>query len=280
MITANLLKKPHPAQTTLHFILETLLAVAAAYAQPWPEAGPAGTALAGSTMARTGDLWYAATNPATLLSVPPTLQASYAPCSIGIEGYHEGGIIARLAVSGPIGLGITAQGLGVEGYRELGGGGIITLALPGDVALGVAVSLHSLWIDTYGSATATTFDLGALAHLASGIRFGAAIRNLARARLADTDLPQQTAFGFAFDVGAGTTLSIDARHEVRRPATVALGFSKAPIPELTIRAGLAHTPVSIGLGVGYEFDGISVDYGGAYIAPLGFRHGIGAGIRW
>lgn len=285
MNLANLLKKPHPVKGSMRLLLQLLLlgpflGPVAATAQSAIDLNPAETALAGATTTRDENLWYARSNPGALRGNAQEIRASYAPSSLGIEGYYEGSSIARAYAGSWFRIALKASALGVQGYREMSGGAIISLDLPGEVTLGAAVALHSIHIDRYGSASAGTFDLGALARLTERIRFGASMRNPGRARLAGTELPQEVAFGFGFDVGAATTLSLDARHELRRPATVALGLSTIPVPELTVRAGVANAPATIGLGAEYQLDGITVEYGGAYISPLGFRHVIGAGIRW
>lgn len=285
MNQANLLKKPHPVKGSMGplpgiILLGLLLGHIPAGAQGASGLDPAALSLAGSTTARDEELWHARDNPASLAGTAQELRASYAPSSLGIRGYYEGSAIGRVHAGGAFRVALAASALGVEGYREMTGGAVLSLGLPGQVTLGASVALHSVHIDRYGAASAVSCDLGALAHLTDDIRFGASIRNLGRTALAGTELPQEVAFGFGFDMGSTTTLSLDARHELRRQAAVALGLSTLPVPELTLRAGVATTPSTIGLGVGYRLGEISMEYGGAYISPLGFRHVIGAGMRW
>lgn len=285
MNQANLLKKQHPVKGSMLplfclLLLGLLLENIPAGAQGTSGLDPAAIALAGATTARDEELWHARDNPASLAGTGQEIRASYAPSSLGIRGYYEGSAIGRVHAGGSFGVALAGTALGVEGYREMTGGAILCLGLPGGVALGTTVALHSVHIDRYGAASALSCDLGALAHLTDEIRFGASIRNLGRATLAGTEIPQEVTFGFGFDMGGATTLSLDARHELRRPAAVALGLSTLPVPELTVRAGVATTPATIGLGMGYRLGGITMEYGGAYISPLGFRHVIGAGMRW
>ncbi len=284
MNQTNLLKKKHPVKGSMVslfcLLLLGVLENIPAGAQGASGPDPAAISLAGSTTARDEELWHAQGNPASLAGTGHEIRASYAPSSLGIGGYYEGSSIGRVYAGGAFRVALAGTALGVEGYREITAGAILSVVLTGGVRLGATVGLHSVHIDRYGAASALSCDLGALAHLTDDIRFGASIRNLGRATLAGTELSQEVAFGFGFDMGAATTLSLDARHELRRPAAVALGLSTLPVPELALRAGVATAPATIGLGAGYRLGGVTVEYGGAYISPLGFHHVIGAGMRW
>jgi hypothetical protein len=103
---------------------------------------------------------------------------------------------------------------------------------------------------------------------------------MGRNEIAGIALPQRILLGFAFDMSPGTTLSVDMMHELRRSATASVGFSTIAVTGVTLRAGVANAPGTIALGAGYDLNGIAIDYGGAYVAPLGLRHAIGIGYRW
>jgi|GEM_PF-2324989 len=280
MTTANLVKKAHPLKWPPIFLLWSLLLTVRGSAQAPGYPGPAETALAGSVAARTEDHRFAGTNPAALSGTAPLALLSFAPSALGIAGYHEENASALLPVTDVFRMGCSGRTLGAGAYHELGGTMQAAIDAPGDVTLGAALSYHALMIDGYGSTAAATVDLGALARLTDRIRFGAAISNVGRARLLEADIPQQLSFGFAFDIGTATTISLDAHHELRRPASLALGLSTMPLPELMLRAGIASAPATIAFGAGYDVNGILFEYGGAYIPPLGFRHVAGAGVRW
>lgn len=280
MTRTNLLKTTHPLKGMFIPFLWVLLCMAAASAQISRTPGPSETALAGSVTARTDNIWHVLANPALPAGERPLIAGFFVPPTIGIQGYHEGTMLALVPVTTGARLGLAGSSLGAGAYRESRATLIAAIDAPGGISLGTAISYYALAIDGYGTAQALALDLGALMNLATGIRFGAAIHNPFRARIADTDLPQQVAFGFAFDIRRETTLSLDAHHELGSAACVGIGFSTVVLPGLELRTGIASAPATVAFGAGYEMDGFLFDCGSAYIAPLGFRHALGAGIRW
>jgi len=248
-------------------------------AQPSLPSSPVEAGLAGSVVARVESPWLARSNPAAVATAPTgTFGASFSPSNLGIEGFYEGYALAALPIDSLAGIGAAVQGVGAGGYREISGSCIGAVTLGETVRLGAALTVRSLAIDRYGAATAATIDLGAIAWLSDRIRFGGMIANINRAELAGAGLPERVAVGFAFDIGSSTALSIDAWQELRRSAGLAMGLSTSPAPGLTIRGGAGSGPGTMALGVGYTAGDITIEYGGAYVVPVGFRHVIGAGI--
>lgn len=244
-------------------------------------ASPMETALAGSITARAESPWCARGNPASLAAARGrSLHISFAPSSLGIEGYQEGAMMAEIPLDSTIAMGVMLDAVGVSGYREITGSAAGSIRISSTIVLGAALSLHSLAIDGYGSTMAPSVDLGALAWLTESIRFGAALENVSRGGVADSELPQRVSFGFALDLGRGVTFSLDGMHELRRNASILLGISLHPARGFTLRAGAASPPGTLALGASYESEGTSFEYGGAYTTPLGLRHSVGIGLRW
>ncbi|MDB5032781.1 MAG: Helix-hairpin-helix DNA-binding class 1 [Chlorobi bacterium] len=279
MVTTNLLNRSHWIKgftLLLHIVLAPCLR-----AQTAMLASPPETALAGSAVARVESPWFARINPAAVGETRAgALAASFAPSSIGIAGYREGALVMVLPIDTIWHVAATAAFTGVPGYGEMEGSMIAACNPAPQVTIAVGVGLYSLRIRDYGSAMAPTIDLGATARLSEQIRFGCAMRNLARARIAGTDIPQRVGFGFAFEVEGGTILSVDASDELRRSAAVSLAISTSPLAGLVIRGGIGNGPGMISFGMGYHLNDITLDYGGAYGSPLGFRHVVGAGMRF
>lgn len=258
-----------------------LLAAVSLQAQPSLPSTPEEIALAGSAVARTGSIWTSRANPASAGSTTArSIAASFSPSALGIEGWYEGYAVASLPLDSGIAAGAALQGLGAGSYRELTGSALGSITIAGIVRLGAAITIHSLSIEHYGSAAAASLDIGAIMRLGERIRFGGAAGNITRSRLGGADLPGRVAFGFAFDLDGGLTLSADAWQELRRSAGAALALSGSPAPGLTLRGGIGSGPGTIALGVSYDTGEILIDYGGAYIAPVGFRHAVGAGIMF
>jgi hypothetical protein len=261
-------------------MLALLLAAlpAIAQAQSSLASTPAGVALAGSATARTESVWHALANPANIDGVgQPLLLSTFSPSAIGIEGFHEGGMIVAMPVDSALHLAAAAGTVGVHGYREVSARAIGAVK-EGTFTFGVAVTIQSIAIDRYGSAVAPSVDLGMLGRLNDRISFGGSIVNITRSTISGVELPQRLALGFAFDLGT-TALSFDLLHELRRSTAAALGISLTPVPQLVLRAGIASEPSTVSFGTGYELHGVLIEYGGAYISPLGFQHLFGAGVR-
>ena len=250
-------------------------------AQPSSSVDPVAMALAGSSTARTGGAWLAGWNPAAPGSGGrASFAAAFSPSAIGIDGYREGYMIALLPLDSESAIGADASGMGAGAYRESTARLLGAITVAGIVRLGAALALHSLAIDGYGGALSGTIALGAVASLGGRARFGMSADNIARGRIAGTALPQRMAFGFALDLNGGLTLSADAWRESRRPAGGAIALSCSPVRGLALRGGIGAGPATIALGLGYEAGSLLLDYGGAYIAPLGLRHVVGAGIAF
>lgn len=242
--------------------------------------GPAETALSGAGVARAGELPFARLNPALVGTVGRRAYASASPSSLGITGYVDGSAVATLPIDSALSIGVSIQGLSAASYRQVQGGGMVAFQPDWFITVGAAVWLNSVSVDGYGSATAPTVDVGVLARPAAGIRIGGAATNITRAELADEPLPQTLAFGFAFDLSKSTTLSVDMSNQVGHSITTSLGFSTWLLPELVVRGGVGHYPTNLALGFGYRFSDFMVEYGGAWVDPLGLRHSVGVGVAW
>ncbi|MBK8911816.1 MAG: hypothetical protein IPM61_10860 [Chlorobi bacterium] len=237
-------------------------------------------ALAGSGAARAGELPFARVNPALAGTVGRRLHASASPSSLGIAGYVDGSLLATLPLDSTFNVGVNLEGLSAATYRQVRGGGMVAFSPDRFITLGAAIALNSVNIESYGSAVAPTLDVGLLVRPAAGIRIGGAATNLTRATVANEPLPQTLAVGFAFDLSPATSLSIDMSNQIGHAITTSLGFSTWLLPELMMRGGVGHYPTNLSLGFGYRFGEYLIEYGGAWVNPVGLRHSVGVGVAW
>lgn len=266
----------------LHLLPPILLLLCAesSVAQQTMYISPVESALGGPSAARIESPWHMRANPASLLGTRRhVLMLSFSPFATGLDGFFEGGMVAAVPIDSLWIVGITAEATEVQGYGELVISGAVAVELLGGVMTGISVSYHSLRIDRYGSAGGVSLGIGAIAQVDQQIRIGGSFKNVANGQIGTSDLPQQLTLGFAFEVDPGTTLSIDVSQELRRSPILSLGLSTPLLEELVIRAGVAHAPARISLGLGFEIDGIIVDYSGAFVWSLGVRQVIGLGIH-
>lgn len=274
----NLLKRPHQRKGWIVAVLFLIGKITFAQSSVAPSSTE--IALAGAGVARAGEPPFARVNPALVGTVGERLHVSSSPSSLGITSYVDGSLLATLPVDSAISIGITLEGLSAASYQQVRGGGMVAFSPDWFITLGAGLGLHSVSIDGYGSAIAPTFDVGLLVRPAAGIRLGGAATNITRAELADETLPQTLSVGFAFDLSSKTTLSVDMSNQIGRSITTSLGFSTWLLPELIIRGGVGHYPTNLSLGFGYRLDDYTVEYGGAWVHPLGLRHSIGVGVAW
>jgi hypothetical protein len=278
-MNSNKLRNSHLSLKLSPFLLA--VAMVPLTAQPSLPSNPLATGLAGSATARLGSAWLVRSNPAaTGAGGRASFGACFSPSGIGLDGIGEGYVVAGFPLDAGAGIGGALAGIASGAYRESAASALGALTVAGIIRAGAALTLHSIAIDRYGSAFAATLDLGAIASLGDRARFGATVGNIARGRLAGTDLPQRVAFGFAFDLDEETVLSADAWQESRRPAGGSIALSCSPMPGLALRGGIGTGPGTIALGVGYAMGAIAFDYGGAYVAPLGLRHAMGVEMEF
>ena len=251
-----------------------------AFAQPPVAPGATETALAGSGIARAGELPFARVNPALVGTVGQLLHVSASPSSIGITGYVDGGLLATLPLDSGVTVGLNIEGVRAATYQQVRGGGMVAFTPDWFITLGASIWANSVSIDGYGSAIAPTLDIGLLVRPAAGIRIGGAATNITRTFLADDPLPQTLAFGFAFDLSNKTTLSVDMSNQIGHAITTSLGVSTWVLPQLVVRGGVGHYPTNLSAGFGYRFGDAAVEYGGAWVAPVGLRHSVGVGVAW
>ncbi|MCC7436985.1 MAG: hypothetical protein IT211_00665 [Armatimonadetes bacterium] len=274
----NLLKLPHRRKGWIVAMLFLVGKIAIAQSSVAP--GSTETALSGAGVARAGELPFARVNPAIVGTVGRRAYASASPSSLGIAGYVDGSAVATLPLDSAFSIGVNIEGVSGASYHQVRGGGMVAFRPDWFITLGATVWLNSVSIDGYGSATAPTVDVGVLVRPAAGIRIGGAATNIARTQLADEPLPQTLAFGFAFDLSKSTTLSVDMNNQVGHSISTSLGFSTWLLPELMVRGGVGHYPTNFALGFGYRFSDFMVEYGGAWVNPLGLRHSVGVGVAW
>lgn len=243
---------------------------------------PVETAFAGSTTARSSDPRLAWRNPAALGNLEKrfNILAAFAPSVLGIEGYREGAFTAAATFGKHLAVGLSGAGLGAGAYQEFSGGATAASTIANNLRIGASLIARSASIDEYGSQIVPLLDLGAQIDVTPWFTVGASFVNATRTTLADEEIPQRLAMGMLFSQDSTFSLSMDVLQELRSDLGVGIGLSLLAVDGLTLRAGLATAPRTLGYGIGYQLGDIRVDYGGAYVAPLGYSHVFGVGVAW
>lgn len=254
--------------------------IGSATAQPADD--PYTTGLAGSVAARTGSGWSALTNPAMLAGTGAQrtgLDISSAPSRAGIAGYSDGIALLTWRADSTAHAGLSADGWGAGGYRELGVGLLLAGRFAGSYDAGARVSVRNVAIERYGSAFTATIDAGIGVRLDERLAFGASFTNITRSRLAGLAQPQRLSLGCCYEIGS-TTLSLDIAHELQRSSGIAAGIEFRASDHVALRSGIGTGPDRIAIGIGLETSGWHADYGARFAQPLGLSHCIGVGLRW
>ena len=242
---------------------------------------PLDAGFAGSVTARSGDIRFASGNSASLESPGKgSLLAAFTPSALGIPEYREGSFIAATSVGTKFRLGLTGTTLGAGAYRESSAGVIVAGNLHTQMTAGAKIALYNLNIQQYGSRTVPVAEIGVLVQLANNLNAGASFTNITRSKVEDRPLPQRLALGLLYAPDSTFSFSLDLSQELQRESGIAFGMSWTPISQLILRGGIGSSPERIGYGLGYRIGNISLDYGGSYTSPLGFRQIFGTGIYW
>lgn len=251
-------------------------------AQVLDRVDPIETSFAGSTSARSGDARLAWRNPAALTKLEKkfNIVVAFAPSVLGIEGYREGSFTGAVSFNNRFAVGLSGAGLGAGSYQEFSGGVTTAASVGRNLRLGFSLFARTASIDEYGSQIVPLLDLGAQIDVTDEVTIGASFVNTTRTTIADEEIPQRLAVGMLYAPDSTFSLSLDVLQELRRDLAFGIGISFIPVEDLTLRAGLASEPGTVGYGIGYRLGDVHVDYGGTYVDPLGFRHVFGVGVLW
>jgi hypothetical protein len=167
--------------------------------------------------------------------------------------------------------GVTYQGEDLESEKtfSLSHG----FSLMGDVhsslALGYSVNLYSLEFGTgldeqpLGSAQTVGLDVGILAVLRHRTRMGAVMRNLNRPRMGQgyrEDLPRYMSFGIAYQPYHGVVTVVDLAKKFGQDTQINGGMEAHIVPFLALRFGVQTKPDRLMGGVGFNYQGVHLDY--------------------
>lgn len=260
-----------------------LLTVSPLGSQTFQTISPLDVGFAGAVTARSNDYRFASGNPASLQRPDNDkggILAAFTPSALGIPKYREGSFIAATSFGTKFQLGLSGTTLGAGAYHESSAGIIASTNLHAQLSVGAEIALYNLNIHQYGSRTVPVADIGVLAQLANNLAAGASFTNITRSNVAGSTISQRLALGLLYIPDSTFSLSLDFSQELQRESGLAFGISWIPINHLVLRGGLGSSPERVGYGLGYRVGNITLDYGGSYTSPLGFRQTFGTGIYW
>jgi len=147
--------------------------------------------------------------------------------------------------------------------------------------LGMKIQYMKLQINGYGSNFSYSLDVGLLAKITDGIRWGFAATNLNRAQIgaAHEQLPQTFSSGLSILPVSGLILNMDIFKDIDFPAELRVGIEYRILNRLAIRSGLTTQPDNFCAGLGLSFSYFAVDYAITNHPDLGMTHQFGIQLK-
>lgn len=145
------------------------------------------------------------------------------------------------------------------------------------VSLGLQVEYAQTNISEVGTRNNLIFNFGGMAQITSKLRFGASIRNINQAKIADYQderLPTVMKIGLSYQPYEKLFLNIEVEKDVILKPKYKLGIEYAIIEKFKARTGINIEPFTAYFGVGYSVHNFQLDFAMTYHERLGFSNGI------
>jgi len=227
----------------------------------------------GYAYATESDAWSLFNNPAGLgelkeLSAVFGLENKY-----GIEGFNSmgAGIISNIKVGT---IGVSAFRFGDDLYNEQ----IVSLAYSnkfGIASLGFKVDYLQYNVEGFGSNGVFMIDFGGVATITEELLFGAYVRNINQAKvaeLADERAPTLLNAGLSYRPLDKLHLNLEAEKDLDYDATLRVGMEYMILSKLAVRIGANTEPFTNYAGLGFKTRRLQVDYAVTKDRNLGYSH--------
>ncbi len=258
------------------FLLYFLLMVSF-YSFPQQAPGAKQISVANSDVALSNDVFALFNNPAGLAQMNwREVGVYYSPAPFGFTELANGFIAFNEPFSfGSIGVG--AMTYGFELYRETKFLAAFSYNYLNKFFGGIALNVHHLSIQNYGSDISFYLDAGGLAYLTDELRVGFSIHNLNRATFGkeDDQIPVVFNSGFSYDVLSDLRINSAVEKDIRYPVSFLFGLEYDIIKYLSIRTGFSTEPSKYSAGIGINYSIFSLDYALYNHNDLGLTHQAG-----
>jgi hypothetical protein len=233
-------------------------------------ARPAGMAYTYATVA---DQWSIFNNPGGLGGLNETSAMAAFENKFGIEGFNSVG--AAFLTTLPIGtMGVSAFRFGDDLYNEQ----TISLAYGnkfGIAGLGFKINYLQYTLQEFGSKGVMTIDFGGNAEISKYIRFGAYIRNINQAQVAefnDERAPTTLNAGIAFLPSKKVTIAIEGEKDIDYDALFRAGLEYMFLKKFVVRTGIKTHSFTNYFGFGFVSQKLNIDYALTHDRVLGLSH--------
>jgi hypothetical protein len=238
--------------------------------------------LSNSDVALSNDVFSVFNNPAGLAQITwREIGIYYSPAPFGFTELANG----YIAYNEPFSFGSASVGVmsyGFDLYRETKILTAFSYNYENKFYGGIALNVHHLSIENYGTDIAFHINVGGLAYLTENLRVGFSIHNLNRATFGNEDdqIPMVFNSGFSYDLFSDLSLNAAFEKDIRYPFSFLFGIDYDLIEFLSLRTGFSTEPSKYSAGVGINYSIFSVDYAIFNHNDLGLTHQAGIIIRF
>jgi hypothetical protein len=236
-------------------------------------AKPAGSAYAYSAIA---DQWSILNNPGGLGYLEKMNVLAGYENKYNISGFNS--LVAAFSTDLPLGaISVSAFKFGDDLYNEqiysVGYGNKFGIA-----GLGIRLNYNQYHIDEFGSKGVLSLDFGGIAEISEQLRFGAYIRNINQAQLAelyDERIPTYLNAGLAYLPNEKITISIEAEKELENDPILRMGMEYIFHKKFAVRTGVRTNAFTNYFGLGFIGQKLYIDYALTNHSVLGLSHQLG-----
>jgi len=220
----------------------------------------------------------------------------YRPFGLDFLEYMAASLTVPLPKYGVASLGFQKFGVTYEGQNltsentfSFSHGLTLIEDIHSSMALGYTVHLYSLELgesvtgQSLGSAHTMGVDLGVLAVLRGRTRMGAVIRNLNRPRVGQgyrEDLPRYLSLGVAYQPYPGVVTVLDVDKKFGQETQMNGGLEASIVSFMALRFGIQTKPDRLMGGVGFNYQGIHLDYALINHSVLPLTHQLSIAYRF
>lgn len=254
-----------------------LLSTTTLFSQGYNSVGARSNALVNASVTL-NDVWAYHHNPGAVGEIKETTAGiSYENRFLLKELQSQGFAFAQPLKVGVISVG--GQFFGNRNYRSQRVGVGYAMKLAEKLYAGVQLNYQGLQLgENYGNKNTLTGEAGIIAYLTENWKLGVAVTNVSRTKLADyTNERYATTFrlGTSYNLSDKVLFIAEVEKSIDYKLRTRFAIEYTPIEQLFIRGGVGLQPTEFGLGFGYRFSVIQLDFGSNYHPILGWSPHVG-----
>jgi hypothetical protein len=173
--------------------------------------------------------------------------------------------------------GLKTNYYGFSDYNETQLGFAYGRNLGNKIDIGAQFNYHGIRIAGYGSASAISFELGAIMHVSDKLHAGVHVANPAGGKFGKDQqekLSSVYTIGLGYDASEKFFISVEIEKEEDQPVNVNAGMQYKFLPQLLARIGMSTATSSAWFGLGLNIKSFRIDVTTSYHPQLGITPGL------